>query len=297
MKAAVFCGEEMIDRWYPEPFGAGELETILTKYPDIRCSILSSTRNEPETDAVDQLLRQRVGRHIRFDASVPIPLKNTYGTPATLGSDRLAAAVGAAHHYNGRNLLVVDFGTAITIDAVTATGEYLGGNISPGAQTRFSALHHFTGRLPLLSLTSAGHSTTETEHAATKNEFSPIGSNGTTAGKAGALTDTGHSSSFAEAESGRAQAKHAGAEPTPIAATLTGKNTAEAIMGGVVNGIIFELEGYIARYERKMNDLAVVFTGGDAIFFAEKLKNTIFANYDLTLVGLNRILNYNEARK
>ena len=46
--------------------------------------------------------------------------------------------------------MIVDFGTAITIDQVSADGVFRGGNISPGMQMRYKALHQFTGRLPLI---------------------------------------------------------------------------------------------------------------------------------------------------
>lgn len=88
---------------------------------------------------------------LRFAWNTPVPLKNLYATPETLGGDRLAAAVGAAAMFPGENLLVVDLGTAITFDIV-ADGAFLGGNISPGAQVRFRALNEFTGKLPLMSL-------------------------------------------------------------------------------------------------------------------------------------------------
>ena len=48
------------------------------------------------------------------------------------------------------NNLIFDFGTAITIDFINANNQYLGGNISPGLNTRFKALHHYTGKLPLI---------------------------------------------------------------------------------------------------------------------------------------------------
>ncbi|MBO7571508.1 MAG: type III pantothenate kinase [Bacteroidales bacterium] len=87
-----------------------------------------------------------------FDSSLRFPITIRYGTPNTLGSDRVAAVVGAAGRYPMRNVLVIDSGTAITYDIVTAQGEYLGGNISPGLNTRFRALHNFTGKLPLLKV-------------------------------------------------------------------------------------------------------------------------------------------------
>lgn len=89
---------------------------------------------------------------IVYDSSLRLPIIIKYGTPETLGSDRVAAVVGAVARYPRRNILVIDSGTAITYDIVTDKGEYLGGNISPGLKTRFRALHNFTGRLPLLQV-------------------------------------------------------------------------------------------------------------------------------------------------
>jgi type III pantothenate kinase len=87
-----------------------------------------------------------------------VPLANAYATPATLGADRLAAAVGAAGLWPGRAVLVVDAGTALKLDLVTADGTYHGGSIAPGLAMRLRALHEFTGRLPLLPL-PAPHAT------------------------------------------------------------------------------------------------------------------------------------------
>ena len=81
-----------------------------------------------------------------------VPLANAYATPATLGADRLAAAVGAAGRWPGQAVLVIDAGTALKLDLVTADGTYHGGSIAPGLAMRLRALHEFTGRLPLLPL-------------------------------------------------------------------------------------------------------------------------------------------------
>ena len=86
----------------------------------------------------------------RLTAGTPVPIRNCYLTPETLGMDRLAAAVGAWSIRKGGNLLVVDAGTAVTFDMVTADGEYIGGNIAPGIDLRFKALHEHTGALPLV---------------------------------------------------------------------------------------------------------------------------------------------------
>ncbi|MCU0445748.1 MAG: type III pantothenate kinase [Microscillaceae bacterium] len=75
--------------------------------------------------------------------------------------------------------------------------------------------------------------------------------------------------------------------------TLTGNSTRQAMLSGVVLGITFEIEGYIRNYQQKYPNLVTIACGGDAIFFETKLKPTIFAVPNLTLVGLNRILQYN----
>jgi type III pantothenate kinase len=75
--------------------------------------------------------------------------------------------------------------------------------------------------------------------------------------------------------------------------TLTGNSTRQAMLSGVVLGITFEIEGYIRNYQQKYPNLVTIACGGDAIFFETKLKPAIFAIPNLTLVGLNRILQYN----
>ena len=87
---------------------------------------------------------------VRFNSSTPLPLEINYRTPGTLGSDRLAAAVGAWNEATGRNLLVIDAGSAITIDFVSKDGKYNGGNIAPGIKMRLRALHEYTSRLPMV---------------------------------------------------------------------------------------------------------------------------------------------------
>ena len=87
---------------------------------------------------------------IWFGQEIPVPLSVKYKTPETLGSDRLAAAVGAWQEAPQRNLLVIDAGSAITIDFVDKEGDYHGGNIAPGIKMRFKALHEYTGRLPMI---------------------------------------------------------------------------------------------------------------------------------------------------
>ncbi|MDA3952058.1 MAG: type III pantothenate kinase [Bacteroidales bacterium] len=76
---------------------------------------------------------------------------------------------------------------------------------------------------------------------------------------------------------------------------LIADNTANAIVSGVQNGIIFEIDSYINTLKNKYNDLKIFLTGGDAIFFDKKLKNTIFVNLNLNNIGLNKILEHNKS--
>lgn len=98
-------------------------------------------------------LERRARKVIEFTASTPIPLRISYNSPQTLGLDRLAAAVGAAalEGCHGREILVVDLGTAITYDRVSDDAEYCGGNIAPGIYMRLKSLNHYTARLPLVN--------------------------------------------------------------------------------------------------------------------------------------------------
>ncbi len=74
---------------------------------------------------------------------------------------------------------------------------------------------------------------------------------------------------------------------------LYGMNTEEAILGGVQNGIIYEVEKTIENFKKFYSNLKVIITGGDAEFFDRKLKNSFFVHFNLVALGLNRILEYN----
>jgi type III pantothenate kinase len=77
---------------------------------------------------------------------------------------------------------------------------------------------------------------------------------------------------------------------------MIGKTTEEAIRAGVQNGMIFEIDGMIDHVRKDWPDCQVILTGGDLFFFDKKLKNTIFVKYEITLIGLNRILEYNAGK-
>ena len=74
---------------------------------------------------------------------------------------------------------------------------------------------------------------------------------------------------------------------------LIGDTTEISIQSGVVNGLLSEIDGIIQQYRGKFPDLKVILCGGDAGFFENQLKASIFAVPDLVLIGLNSILLYN----
>jgi type III pantothenate kinase len=76
-------------------------------------------------------------------------------------------------------------------------------------------------------------------------------------------------------------------------ASTIGKTTVDAISSGVIQGILFEIEGYITLFRQMYPALSVFLTGRGSIRFAATLKKPIFAEINLVLIGLNRILTYN----
>lgn len=108
-------------------------------------------------------LRIALGGHfLLLSHSTPLPINIEYATPNTLGLDRVALAAGAASLYPAQNIMVVDAGTAVTLDVVkfslsspttmtTPTTSFIGGRISPGLLLRLEALNGHTAALPLIS--------------------------------------------------------------------------------------------------------------------------------------------------
>ena len=78
---------------------------------------------------------------------------------------------------------------------------------------------------------------------------------------------------------------------------LIGTSTESAILAGVVNGIVYEMDGYIDGLKTGYGDISVFLTGGNAFYFENRLKNRIFAEANLVLFGLNRILEYNAKKE
>jgi len=209
------------------------LKMLKDEHPQLTKAILSSVK--PKDEELIGFLSENFEVFLELDALTELPIENLYETPGTLGKDRLAAAVGANELFPDQNLLVIDAGTAITYDLVSEKNQFIGGNISPGLEMRFKALHQFTGKLPLINQSE---------------DFQTIG-----------------------------------------------RNTTDAIRAGVQNGILYEIEQTIDIFNRNYQNLQIIMTGGDSNFFDKKLNYSIFVHFNLTLIGLNRILEHNAKKK
>jgi len=228
-KVAIFEKGEIVQVICMEELNIDRLGDLKKLYPDLNKAILSSVADvEP---GLIKALKEAFEFFIEFDHHTIVPIGNLYESKETLGLDRLAAAVGSITLFPGKELLVIDAGTAITFDLIDKNNRFLGGNISPGLRTRFRSLHEFTKNLPVV------------ERA---DQWPDIG-----------------------------------------------KTTEEAIRAGVQNGMIFEIDGMIDHVLNDRPKCQVILTGGDLFFFEKKLKNTIFVKFEITLIGLNRILEYN----
>ena len=148
-KIAVCSKSEIIESVSSEKVSNKEIAYFISAYPDLKGAIISSVVNHSR-ELIDYL-DASFDTFLELTNTTPLPLTNLYKTPETLGYDRIAAVAGAHTIFPEKNVLVIDAGTAITFDMVTSAGEYIGGNISPGLNMRFKALHKFTNRLPLLT--------------------------------------------------------------------------------------------------------------------------------------------------
>ena len=125
------------------------------KTQDIGAVWISNVAGDVMAKRLTQMLAALglAGNALHWFASLPAcgGVRNGYREPAQLGCDRFAALIGARHHHPDRDLLVVNAGTATTVDALTADGHFTGGMILPGLGTMASSLALNTAQLPPVS--------------------------------------------------------------------------------------------------------------------------------------------------
>lgn len=199
---------------------------------EFKAAIVSSVI--PLNETIESFLGNLPFPCSRMSVHLKLPFQTAYKTPNTLGVDRLAAVAGAWLQCPHNDLLIVDIGTAITYDIVTAEGVHLGGNISPGIDMRFKALNLFTGNLPLVCK---------------EGRRAPIGD-----------------------------------------------STETALREGVLQGVCYEIDGYVRSYMDKYPRLFTFLTGGDAFLLENQTKSRIFADGLLVAKGLNHILMLNNEK-
>ncbi len=126
-------------------------EEILKELID-QYQIKSATVSSVGTDEKEVVnLLKKLVHYIPFSTKIKGKIKNHYQSLNTLGLDRWAKVIAANGLFPSQNCLMIDAGTCITYDVLTANGEYFGGSISLGIKMRFEALNHYTGRLPLVN--------------------------------------------------------------------------------------------------------------------------------------------------
>lgn len=146
-KLVAFDGDTPIEEVRTSNETLATLDAFATKYAFTHGIVGAVREITPQAEAHLQALHIPI---LRFTPDTPIPIRNRYRTPHTLGSDRLAAAVGASSLQPGKDLLIIDAGTCVTYEVIDAQGNYWGGNIAPGMHMRLRALHEFTAKLPLV---------------------------------------------------------------------------------------------------------------------------------------------------
>jgi len=144
-KIAIWDGSTLIEQESMKELTRHHLAKTVSRFRPARALCCSVTGNGQRI--AQWLAGQGVdAREVSHD--MPLPLVLDYVTPSTLGEDRIAAAAGAWSICPGADSLVVDMGTAVTYDFVSADGHFRGGNIAPGIGMRLRSLHSFTARLP-----------------------------------------------------------------------------------------------------------------------------------------------------
>lgn len=179
--------------------------------------VLASVRDISSQD--EDVLKTLCRELVLIDKKHPSILR-AYGLPEYLSPDRVAGVIAVRKLFAGRECIVFDFGTILSIDFISEDGSYLGGNVSLGCRTRFKAINRYSKNLPLVN--------------------------------------------------------------TPKELTSIGSTLVSSVEAGVMLGIKFEVDAYIASRPESV----VIYTGGDANLFVRYTRNSAFVVNNLVLMGL-----------
>jgi type III pantothenate kinase len=146
MKYAVFDDDKLIYTGVFKDDGVADLLLCISSYHPGK-SILSSVIDH--TQDIEKILSEHTVFH-KLDHHSRIPITTPVGKPETIGADRLALVVAAAHDFPKNNNLVIGLGSAVTFNYINRFHQFIGGSISPGMEMRFKSLQVFTAKLPLI---------------------------------------------------------------------------------------------------------------------------------------------------
>jgi type III pantothenate kinase len=169
-KICIFDKYDMIYNTYTDTLSKKFIAEIVDKYK-IKKAIYSDTRGVDKNELLKKIPQSISVLELTQNTKLPIDIE--YKTIQTLGKDRIAGAVAADGIFKNYPCLIIDIGTAITIDFVTDKGVFKGGAISPGPIMRYKALNNYTGKLPLVDYTEdvmfLGDSTTTSIQSGVQN--------------------------------------------------------------------------------------------------------------------------------
>lgn len=162
----VFDGDELVHSWRLNTLRErtadelGILITTLCEHHGIRpqsvTGIVMASVVPPQTGTMITMAREYFGREpLNLDPSVNTGMPVLYDNPREVGADRVVNGIAAYEQFGRARqqaVIVVDFGTATTFDAVSAKGEYLGGVICPGPQISADALFQRAAKLPRIDV-------------------------------------------------------------------------------------------------------------------------------------------------
>src|SRR5438105_13145509 len=162
----VFRGEELIANWRLttareqtiDEYGVltRNLFTVAGLARDAITGVIISSVVPPVNRTFAEMARIYFGKEARFvEMGVKTGMAVLVDNPSEVGADRIVNGVAAFHQYGGP-CIVVDFGTAITFDAISAKGEYLGGVIAPGLGISSEALFARAAKLPRVEIKDLG---------------------------------------------------------------------------------------------------------------------------------------------
>ena len=143
-KYAVFHGKNITESHVFNPL-SDDLSRLLQRQPYINKGIISSVGGKTQ-ECLEQLANIPV---IVLNSETKLPFTLNHKEKSRIGADRLALVAAAYTQRPHQNSLVIDIGTCITYDILTADNQHISGPISPGMQLRFKAMHEHTALLPL----------------------------------------------------------------------------------------------------------------------------------------------------